>query len=327
MVQYSFIIPVKAINDYIRESVPKILAIARDDYEIIIYPDADFVTNESWPRTRQIASPPGPAEKRSLAIRDAQGEILIFIDDDSYPDQDFLDWLEKDFTDKSVTAVGGPAITPPDDSFWQKISGAIFLSPLSAARAPERYVPIGERRFVDDWPSVNLSIRKLDFSKLGGFDCGYWPGEDTKLCLDIITKLNGKILYNPALIVCHHRREGLGRHLKQISGYGLHRGFFAKTYPATSLKLEYFVPSAFLLFIIFGAFGAAFEPKLILWYGGVWLLYVLVLCKAARDIHKHEQNFAIIIHALYYIFLTHLVYGFYFLKGFVWVRRLKSQLR
>ena len=192
MLRYSFIIPVKEINDYIRESVKKILEIERDDYEIIIYPDK--INSEIWKKTRQIASGfGGPAMKRSLALKDALGEILIFIDDDAFPENNFLETLEKDFVASQVAAVGGPAITPKTDNFWQKVSGAVFLSSLSGGY-PERYVQVGDKKFVDDWPSVNLSIRKDVFRELGGFDCNYWPGEDTKLCLDIVDKLQKKTL-------------------------------------------------------------------------------------------------------------------------------------
>lgn len=325
MIKYSFIIPVKAINDYIHEAIPIILKIARDDYEIIVYPDE--ITLDSWSKTRQIGTGHcGPAEKRTRAITDALGEILIFIDDDAYPETDFLDQLDEDFHDARVTAVGGPAITPKHDSFWQKVSGAVFLGSLSGG-SPKRYVSIGKKHFVDDWPSVNLSIRKEAFARLKGFDCEFWPGEDTKLCLDIVKKLNGKILYDPALIVYHHRREGLWRHIKQVSGYGLHRGFFAKKYPETSLRFKYFVPSLFFLFVSIGTIVVMLDPTLLPWYGILWLLYTLALFKSALDIFRYEPSIAIVAHALYYIFFTHLAYGFSFLRGFLWTGRLKSKLR
>ena len=79
MIKYSFIVPVKKINEYIRESIPKILKINRDDYEIIIFPDES--SSETWTKTKQVATGPGgPAMKRSLAIKEAQGEVLIFIE-------------------------------------------------------------------------------------------------------------------------------------------------------------------------------------------------------------------------------------------------------
>ncbi len=322
---FSIIIPVQKINDYILESVPKISEIKRDDFEIIIYPDK--ADDRIWNKTRQIGTgPAGPAEKRSLAIKDAMGEVLVFIDDDSCPNADFLDILEEDFKDNKITAVGGPAITPPDDDFWQKVSGAVFLSSLSGG-FPERYVPIGKKKYVDDWPSVNLSVRKEAFAEVGGFDCGYWPGEDTKLCLDLVEKIGGKILYDPSLIVYHHRRKGFSRHLKQIGGYGIHRGFFAKKYPKTSFKLKYFIPSLFLLFLFFGGLFSVFSDFILKIYLAGIMFYALALIKSAFDIYKHEKNILIILNSIYYIFFTHLTFGFRFIQGFIFTKELKSKLR
>jgi len=205
-------------------------------------------------------------------------------------------------------------------------SGAVFLSALSGGN-PERYVPVGEKRLVDDWPSVNLSMRKSTFQEIGGFDCNFWPGEDTKLCLDIVKKLKGKILYDPSLIVHHHRREGLWRHMKQVAGYGLHRGFFAKRFPETSFRLKYFVPSLFFLFITIGTVATLINHRLVPYYAFGWLVYALALIKSSLDIYRYEKNPSIILNALYYIFFTHLTYGFSFLKGYLWVRNLKSKLR
>lgn len=323
--RYSFIIPLKEINDYIRETIGEILKIQRDDYEIIIYPDKAGA--EIWSKTRQISTGHmGPAAKRSLAIRDAQGEILIFIDDDSYPAGNFLEKLDKDFENSEIIAVGGPAATPENDSFKQKVSGAVFLSSVSGG-FPERYIPLGEKRLVNDWPSVNLSARRKSFIAVGGFNSDYWPGEDTKFCLDIINKLNGKILYDPELIVWHHRREGFFRHLKQIAGYGIHRGFFAKKYPKTSLKLKYFIPSFFFLFVIIGFFASALFPNLWKLYAIGWFFYFFALVKSFLDIFRYEKNILAVLSSIYFIFFTHLVYGARFIQGFVFTKELRSKLR
>jgi glycosyltransferase involved in cell wall biosynthesis len=326
MIKFSFIIPVKEINEYVREAVPIILAIQRDDYEIIIYPDHGCVTEECWLKTRQIPSDSGPAAKRNLAICDAQGDFLIFIDDDAYPEANFLDILEKSFEDEKVLAVGGPALTPKSDNFWQRVSGAVFLSVLSGG-CPERYTSANIKSKVDDWPSVNFSIRKKIFEELGGFCGNFWPGEDTKLCLDLVKKYPGSIRYNRDLIVYHHRRGGLFKHLSQVGKYGLHRGFFAKRYPENSFKFLYFIPSFFLLFVVFGAVASFFHPLFLKLYLLGWLVYALAMAKAFYDIYKHEKNLMVIANAIYCIFLTHLVYGFNFIRGFVFTRNLISKLR
>jgi len=325
MLKYSFIIPVKEINNYIREAIPKILAIKRDDYEIIIYPDA--ANAEKWDKTRQIATGHvGPAVKRNLAINDAGGEIFIFIDDDAYPAENFLQILDEDFKDAKIKAVGGPAITPPDDNFWQKVSGAVSLSFFSGGN-PERFVSRGGKRFVADWPSVNFSIRQEVFSELNGFAGEFWPGEDTKLCRDLNNKYPQSIIYDPALIVFHHRRANLFAHLKQNAAYGLHRGYFAKRYPETSLKLKYFLPAFFLLFAVLGAVLSFFNPIILKIYLLGWLVYLIAILIALWDIRRYEKNQLIILNAIYYIVLTHLVYGYYFIKGLVFTRELRSKLR
>ena len=326
-VKYSFIIPVKAINDYIRESIPKILEIGRADFEVIIYPDE--TTEEKWGKTRQIRTGRvGPAAKRCLAFRDALGDFLIFIDDDAYPEKNILEILDKDFRDEGVAVVGGPAITPKSDSFLQKVSGAVFLSSLSGG-FPERYVPIGKRRYVSDWPSVNLTVRKNIFLKIGGFDTNYWPGEDTIFCLDIMSNIKErtKILYDPEVLVWHHRRKGLLRHLKQIGGYGIHRGFFAKKFPETSFKFKYFVPGSFFLFITFGILPSLYNRIALELYITGWLFYLLAMIKVFFEIYKYEKSLAVSAYSLVYIFFTHVWYGIRFIQGFIFTRDLKSKFQ
>jgi GT2 family glycosyltransferase len=324
--RYSFIIPVQKINDYIRQSIPKILQIKRSDYEIIIYPDAIDPTFHA-PKTVQIATGHvGPAAKRTLALRDAHGEIFIFIDDDAYPQADFLTVLDRTFHHYDPPAVGGPALTPPEDTFWQKVSGAVFFSSLSGGH-PQRYLPLGNPVPIEDWPSVNLSVTAQAFAAVKGFNSRYWPGEDTLFCLELIKKTRRFIIYQPQAIVYHHRRQGLFRHLKQISGYGLHRGFFAKKYPQTSRKFLYFLPSLFLLYNLTLLLTLFINPHLFQILSYLYLLYFLALIKAFLDITRHEENPLIALAALYYIFFTHLVYGFNFLKGFLFTTQLRSRLR
>lgn len=134
-------------------------------------------------------------------------------------------------------------------------------------------------------------------------------------------------MYGPDLIVYHHRRPGLLRHLKQQGGYGLHRGFFAKKYPETSFKFKYLVPPAFFLFVILSPVISYFDRPFLIVYLLGWISYLLALLKAFFDIYKHEKNLLIILNSIYYIFFTHLVYGARFIQGFVFTRELRSKLR
>jgi GT2 family glycosyltransferase len=229
----------------------------------------------------------------------------------------------KHFVDPEVVAIGGPAVTPPQDSFWQRVSGAVFLSRFTGG-APERYVPMGNVRIMDDWPSVNLMVRRGTFLDVGGFDCRYWPGEDTKLCLKLI-RTGKKLLYVPNLVVWHHRRAGFRAHLRQVGGYGLHRGYFARHYPQTSLRLKYFAPSAFVFFALATFFSSWVES--LTWPIGLgWFAYGAVLALGFRDIFKFE-SLSVAVITLIYIPVTHLYYGIQFMRGFLLKGELVSELR
>jgi len=133
-------------------------------------------------------------------------------------------------------------------------------------------------------------------------------------------------LYDPKLVAFHHRRKGLLRHLRQVAGYGLHRGFFMKKYPETSLKIKYLIPAMFVLFVFGGAMLSIFFKEILWIYLSLWVIYLLAIAKALVDISRYEKNILIVLNASYYIFLTHLVYGFRIWQG-LFTKKLISKLR
>ncbi|MEI6125704.1 MAG: glycosyltransferase [Pseudomonadota bacterium] len=331
--RFSIIIPVKQINQYIQESVPYILALDYNNFEVIILPDNGNIAEINIPpselcgKVRVISTGHcGPADKRDIGARNADGDILAFLDDDAYPRKDWLTNARPHFEKDDIAAVGGPAVTPNDDPLMAKVSGAVYLSPLGGGSC-DRYWPQGSSYCVDDWPSVNLFVRKNDFIKAGGFDSSYWPGEDTKLCLDIVHKHNKKIIYDPVVLVWHHRRSGFKKHLHQIAGYGIHRGFFAKKYPQTSLKLKYFIPSLFTLFMAVGLILSPFSNLIRLLFAAGVSMYSLGLFYSFIIILAREKNLLVALFALPYIFFTHVIYGVQFLRGYFFTKNLKSKLK
>jgi cellulose synthase/poly-beta-1,6-N-acetylglucosamine synthase-like glycosyltransferase len=305
----SIVIAVGVPGPYIVECVGHCLKLDYPDYEIIALPDADWVPPD--PSVRVI--PTGkvrPAEKRDRGVEAAAGEIVAIIDDDAYPERDWLSRAVPHFADERVSAVGGPGMTPPGDSLPQKISGWIYESPLVSSRYIYRYLT-GKLQDVDDYPTANLILRKADFIAAGGFDTGYWPGEDTILCLKLVHELKKRIVYDPAVRVYHHRRAVFGPHLRQIRSYAFHRGFFARKFPETSLKPAYFVPSAFTLFALAGWPGLFLDPLLGAFWGGVMLFYLAL----ALFFSIKTWNPLGILGTLAGTFLTHLTYGAYFIAG------------
>lgn len=314
----TIIIPVKEINDFLRrETIPALLVQVEKDFEILIVTDKK--SSEKFPKTVIISSWPktGPADKRDLGAKKAKGEILAFLDDDSYPAKDWLKNALKIFDRGDFLAgVGGPTLTPPQDSISQKASGYVWSSWMGSGGAGTYRCTISERREIDDYPTVNFLVRKKNFLKIGGFDSYFWPGEDTKLCHDLVYKLRKKIIYDPSVVVYHHRRPVFKSHLAQISRYAIHRGHFARILPKTSLRLGYFVPTFFFLWLIGGIFVSLVFKPLLLFYLLILVVYLLLLFLTSLRIAFSEKNWKLGILVAVSIFLTHLVYGFFFIKGY-----------
>lgn len=315
----SIIIPVKEINDYLRkETVPAILKQTVQDFEIIILPDQK--SKERFPKTRIIPTYPqtGPADKRDIGAKSARGEVLAFLDDDSYPEKN---WLEKALDvfkeNKESVGVCGPAVTPPQDSVWQKASGYVWSTWLGCGGAGICRSTAVPRMEVDDFPSVNLLVLSKAFGRVGGFDSHFWPGEDTKLCHDLVYKLHKKIVYDPTVLVYHHRRKVFKPHLQQISRYAVHRGHFARVLPKTSFRVGYLVPTLFSLGLLGGVLASFVNPILKGIYLSVVCLYLLALLLTSLTVSLKERNVLLGVLLVPTIFVTHFIYGLLFLKGFL----------
>lgn len=324
---FSIIIPFKEPGGLLREVLEHVRLLRGPEWEIVLLPDgpmAGFTPAEDAGARIFPSGRVSPAVKRDLGAAEARGEFLAFIDDDAYPEPDWLEVAQAALrAHPGAVAVGGPAMTPASDPFWARVSGAVYLSRFSGG-FPERYLPRPPERTVDDWPSVNLIVRREAFLACGGFDSAYWPGEDTKLCQDLLARTGGEIRYLPGLKVWHHRRGGLRKHLRQVGNYGLHRGHFARVLPTNSRRVLFFIPSLWTLFLAVMLPAAfAFPAAASLLALGV-AAYAAALGLAFIQIIRYE-SLLVALCAVPYTALTHLWYGIRFLRGLT-LRQLTSSL-
>lgn len=313
--KFSIIIPVKAINDYIFEAFPFLTSIDYDDYEVLIFPDElpsqEILEKLTHPKVKVIASgKTGPAQKRDMALQYADGTIFAFIDDDAHPRTDWLKNAAKWFDNEEIGAVGGPAVTPENVGNLERAGGYVLASALCSGNYVRRYIP-KTLCDDDDIPSVNLIVRRDVFESVNGFDSNFYPGEDTKLCLDITRKAKKRIVYDPEVLVYHHRRPLFKKHLKQISNYARHRGYFMKKLPETSLRPAYLIPLAFVLGLILGPVISIFIPCCRYIYIGVLCLYALLDLLTTF----HIKHIGASILAFFGLFATHVIYGIFTVVG------------
>lgn len=291
------------------------------DFEVIVLPDGELDLGVRALDLKII--PTGrvrPAEKRNTGIKEAKGAVVAFIDDDAYPDAHWLEYAIKYFGDETIGAVGGPGVTPVNDPYLARVGGRAYDNILLSGNYRYRYKAGGVRRDVDDYPSCNLFVRTDLLRKINGYRTDFWPGEDTLLCKDIIDS-GKRIVYDPWVVVNHHRRKLFGPHLRQLGRYAFHRGYFVKRYPSNSLRLSYFIPSLFVTYLVaLGVFASVvpFVPRLniMTWIILVapaplaFYLFLLALTTVSRNLLTWLLTMAA-------VFTSHVVYGIKFIQGLI----------
>jgi cellulose synthase/poly-beta-1,6-N-acetylglucosamine synthase-like glycosyltransferase len=307
-VKFTIVIVARKVNDYIHEAMPHLLAQTCRSYEILIVSESPETA--TFENTRILTSGrASPARARNIGAREARGEILAFIDDDAYPARDWLEKALQDFQDETVGAVGGPSLVPPGATFFQQVSNKVFE--LSSNRTGRRYSRQEKKAEIDVWPTCNFFVRKKVFEAVGGFSDKYWGGEDTTFCYDLI-KAGGRMLYDPDLLVFHHPRKTLKQHLRQIYFWGVWRSFMMRR-DAQSVQLMFFAPTLLLLWLLGGAALAALWPAFRLLYAASWLMYGAYLALGGMRTGSLRLALPVAVVTL----LSHLAYGFGFLRGLI----------
>ncbi len=316
----SIVIPTRGLDEMTAECLRKCAELNYENFDIKLVPDEPVDVELPGSGSRVISSgKTGPAAKRNMGAADSGADIIAFIDSDAYPDYDWLRNAVPYFEDEKVAAVGGPAVTPMADNKRQQASGAVYSATLVSGSTRYRYRPHAFKK-VQDYPTSNLLVRKADFNAVGGFHEEYYPGEDTVLCLKLTHDLGKQILYVPNVLVHHHRRALMLPHLRQVWSYAVHRGFFVKRFPETSRRLQYFIPSIFLLAVLAGLAGSLFNGYVLIGYlcvVGAYLALALV---------SSVKTLSLTINLLVFpgIVATHLTYGAGFIAGLL-SRRMREQ--
>ena len=202
------------------------------DYELELL----LVDNASTDDTKQVAERfhgrlrylfeplPGLSRARNAGLHAAQGEIIVFTDDDVLVADDWLDEIHREFAgDPGLMMLGGRVL------------------PAREGLQPVAIFPLGERReFV--FPSgggvamgANMAFRREVFDRVGLFDVRLGAGtflaggEDIELFYRAL-RAGFKFVYAPNVLVHHdHDRETLAQACRLNYGYG-------KAYPAYILK-------------------------------------------------------------------------------------------
>lgn len=307
----SVIVALHKDNDRFRTCLKELLNLDYPNYEVVIVSDeeqADLPPGAINIATGSPSSTP-PGVKRDVGMARTTSRYLAFIDDDAYPDRQWLasalPLLEED---QQVAGVGGPGLTPPDSPFWERVGGAVYESFFGSGPLRFRFLPMNPR-LVDDLPAYNFVVRRAALGAVEGWASGFYGGEDTKVCLELV-RAGFKLKYSPDVVVYHFRRRVLLPHLRQVANVGRHRGFFMKRFPETSRRPVYLLPTLVAAVTIAAAVGAVIAPSVIPWLAGLAAAYVGV---ALGSVSTAGPGVALVLPP--FVLAHHVAYSIGFLEG------------
>ena len=187
-----------------------------------------------------------PSVQRNLAARQAEGEILYFLDDDSQVDPCFLERVARHYQDPRVAVAGGPSLTPASDSALQRAIGVAFASAAGGGGVRNRYRKVGQARPSSESELIlcNLSFRREVFLSHEGLDPRLYPNEENEL-MDRVLNEGHLLVHDPELAVYRSQRRSYRAYVRQMFGYGRGRG--EQTLLSGKVKPISLAPS-FLLF-------------------------------------------------------------------------------
>ncbi len=164
----------------------------------------------------------GLSTARNVGMRAADGEIIAYIDDDAYPDPDWLKYVAVTFLSTDCAGVGGPNAPPPG-------AGEVAECVANAPGGP-LHVLISDRE-AEHIPGCNMAIRKERLEAIGGFDPRFrTAGDDVDLCWRLQER-GWWLAFSPGAMVWHHRRNSVRAYWRQQKGYGRAEALLAQKWP------------------------------------------------------------------------------------------------
>ncbi|MDO8870312.1 MAG: glycosyltransferase [Methanobacteriaceae archaeon] len=187
----------------------------------------------------------GVSKARDLGLKKSSGNFTVFTDADCVVHPDWIIELLKPFQE-NVAAVGGPNLTPKDDTHFAKCVGSV-LSFLSKPGA--RYAFEGEEIIeIHHNPTCNVMYRKNVLEEVNGFNHILITTDDEELDYRI-RKKGYKILYTPFAKVDHYRRSSWKKFMKMAYYYGLGRMQSTKIHHEMG-KWFHFAPMFYVLILM-----------------------------------------------------------------------------
>lgn len=154
----------------------------------------------------------GPAAARNAGAAKAQGEFLVFTDDDCQPAPDWLTALETQFQETPDCLLGGTTINALPNNPFASASQALIDYVYSYYNA--------DRRRARFFASNNIAVPTKPFRAIGGFDVSFSAASEDREFCDRWLRQGYPMVYAPEAVVYHAHPLTLRSFWQQHFNYG-----------------------------------------------------------------------------------------------------------
>lgn len=205
----------------------------------------------------------GPANARNRGAAEAQGDIVLFTDDDCVPTPDWVEAMLEPFSDPEVVGAKGAYRTR------QRSLTARFVQ----IEYEDRYRRMSLFPYIDFVDTYSAAFRHEYFLAIGGYDTSF-PlacAEDAELSYRMSAR-GWKMKFVPQAIVYHTHPDTMARYLKKKYKFAFWRVLAVRKNPAKAvkdshtpqlMKLQLLLLPTFLFALALGWVGKSVFPSLV----------------------------------------------------------------